>query len=174
MKKIFILITVVIVSACSGNKTASPTAPSTASPAGTIAGTLANKSGPMQNAEVTLKVYQDENCVKLGQQSNLPPEQKAQFERCRKQLSATNSDVQGKYSFANVADGWYALTVNWTTKEDPVPNNPMWKPLILYRADDFLITFIAAKDGSFHMLAVGEPFQFQSRTSTEKNLTLKL
>ena len=170
MKKLFILVAVLIAAACANKTIAPPASPR----AGTIAGTLANKSGPLQNAEVSLKMYKDENCVKLGQQNNLSPEQKAQFEQCRTQLSATNTDAQGKYSFANVAEGWYGLTVNWITKEDPVPNNPMWKPLFLYRADDFLITFIAAKDGSFHMLAVGEPFQFKPAESAEKNLTLKL
>lgn len=170
MKKVFVVIGVLIVAACANKTTAPPVGPR----AGTIAGTLANKNGPMQNAEVSLKVYKDENCVKLGRQNNLSPEQKAQFEQCLTQSSATNTDAQGKYSFTNVAEGWYGLTVNWVTKEDPMPNNPMWKPLFLYRESDFLITFIAAKDGSIHMLAVGEPFQFKATESAEKNLTLKL
>lgn len=169
MKKLFILVAVLAAAACSGNKSASPVGKNT----GTIAGTLANSRGPLQNAEVLLKVYKDENCMKLGKQQNLSPEQDAQFKQCRQQVSTSNSDAQGKYSFANVADGWYDITVNWITKDDPLPANPMWKPLFLYREADFLITFIAAKDGSFHMLAVGEPFQFQGG-STEKNLTLKL
>ena len=167
--KSFALCFLVLAAACSGNK-GNPSAP----PAATISGTLANAKGPLQNAEVKLSIYKDESCVKLGQKSNLPPAEDEQFKQCHQQKSVTNSDVQGKYSFPNVSDGWYSITVNWTTKEDPVPTNPMWKPLFLYRADDFLITFIAAKDGSFRMLAVGPPFQFQGGGSTEKNLTLKL
>jgi hypothetical protein len=170
MKKLFILIAVLVAAGCSSNKSGSPAGPR----AGTIAGTLANSGGPLQNAEVKLSTYKDENCVKLSQKSNLSPDEDQQSKQCRQQLSVTNSDAQGKYNFPNVSDGWYSITVNWTTKEDPLPTNPMWKPLFLYRADDFLITFIAAKDGSFHLLAVGPPFQFQGGGSTEKNLTLKL
>ena len=167
--KSLVLSFLVLAAACSGNK-GNPSAP----PAATISGTLANSKGPLQNAEVKLNTYKDENCVKLGQKSNLPPDEDQQFKQCQQQKAVTNSDAQGKYSFPNVSDGWYSITVNWTTKDDPLPTNPMWKPLFLYRADDFLITFIATKDGSFHMLAVGQAFQFQGGGSTEKNLTLKL
>lgn len=167
--KSVVLFFMVLAAACSGNK-GNPSAP----PAATISGTLANSKGPLQNAEVKLSTYKDENCVKLGQKGNLSPDEDQQFKQCQLQKSVTNSDAQGKYSFPNVSEGWYSITVNWTTKEDPLPSNPMWKPLFLYRADDFLITFIAAKDGSFLLLAVGQPFEFKGGGSMEKNLTLKL
>ena len=143
-------------------------------PANLIAGTLLSKGGPIQNAEVKLKSYADESCAKLGQKNKLTEAEDQQFKQCSREVSSTTSDSQGNYSFPNIADGWYSLQINWTTKDDPVKSNPMWKPLFLYREEGYLITFIAAKDSSFHGLAVGEPFLFSGGDTGKKDLKLKL
>ncbi|HKZ76741.1 MAG TPA: hypothetical protein VJ124_00350 [Pyrinomonadaceae bacterium] len=139
VKKILIPLALVIISfSCLSNKEIpSPRG-------GTIAGTLSGSNGPLQNAEVKLKSYKDENCAKLGQKNKLSQEEDQEFKQCSQQVSAATSDSQGKYAFPNIGDGWYGLEVNWTTNEDPLKNNPMWKPLFLYREEGFLITFIAA------------------------------
>lgn len=139
-----------------------------------IGGTLSGSGGPIQNAEVKLKSYTDENCAKLGQKNKLSEAEDQQYKQCSREMSSTTSDSQGKYSFPNIAAGWYSLQMNWTTKDDPLKSNPMWKPLFLYREEGFLITFIAAKDSSFHVLATGEPFHFSGGDTGKKDLKLKL
>jgi hypothetical protein len=141
---------------------------------GSITGTLSGAGGPIQNAEVKLQSYADENCAKLSQKDKLSEAEDAQYKQCSRQMSSTISDAQGKYSFPNVADGWYSLNVNWTTNEDPLKSNPMWKPIFLYREEGFLVTFIAAKDSSFRGLAVGEPFRFSGGDTGKRDLKLKL
>lgn len=166
-KRIVLLALVVISAACASNKgVLTSTAP-------TISGTLSGAGGPLQNAEVKLKSYKDANCAKLAQQKKLSPEEDQQFKQCTQQVSATTADAQGKYAFPSVPDGWYSLDVNWTTKEDPLKSNPFWKPLFMYHEEGFLVTFMATKDSSFRMLAIGEPFQV-SGGGVHKDLKLTL
>ena len=139
-----------------------------------IGGMLSGSGGPIQNAEVKLRSYADENCAKLSRNNKLSEAEDQQYKQCSREVSSTTSDSQGKYSFPNMVEGWYSLQMNWTTKDDPVKSNPMWKPLFLYREEGFLITFIAAKDSSFHGLAVGEPFRFSGGDTGKKDLKLKL
>jgi len=143
-------------------------------PAAFIGGTLSGSGGPIQNAEVKLKTFADENCAKLGQKNKLSEAEDQHYKQCSREVASTTSDSQGKYSFPNIAEGWYSLHINWTTKDDPLKSNPMWKPLFLYREEGFLITFIAAKDSSFHALATGEPFHFSGGDTGKKDLKLKL
>lgn len=167
-KKLVFIVLVVISVSCSSQKGAAT------SSVPTISGTLSGSNGPLQNAEVKLKGYKDENCAKLAQQKNLSPEEDQQFKQCSQEVSATTADAQGKYAFPSVPDGWYSLEVNWTTKEDPLKSNPFWKPLFMYREEGFLVTFIAAKDSSFRMVAIGEPFRVSSGNAAHKDLKLKL
>ena len=166
--KLVLVVLIVISASCSSNQgVLTPSSP-------TITGTLSGSDGPLQHAEVKLKSYKDENCVKLGQQKKLSPEEDQQFKQCTQQVSATTADAQGKYAFPSVPDGWYSLEVDWTTKEDPLKRNPFWKPLFMYREEGFLVTFMATKDSNFRMLAIGEPFQVSGGNAAPKDLKLKL
>jgi hypothetical protein len=172
--KLTLLIIIVISTACSSNKGVPDSSNKGVSEprASTIAGTLSSSNSPMQNAEIKLKSYKDENCVKLGQKNKLSQEEDQQFKQCHQQVSSTTSDAQGKYAFPNITDGWYSVEVNWTTKENPVKGNLL--PFFVHRKEGFLITFIATKDSTYHVLAVGEPFQFSAGNTGQKDLTLKL
>jgi hypothetical protein len=143
--------------------------------ANVISGTFTGPEGPIQNAEVKLTTYKDENCVKLSQSKNkLSAEEEKEYKSCSQQAGATTSDAQGKYTFANISDGWYRLQFNWTTNVNPISTNPMWQPLFLYREGEYLITFIATKEEpKYHGLAMGEPFQFSGGESGRKDLALK-
>jgi hypothetical protein len=156
---------VIVLASCARSPTSS---------AAFIGGTVSGSGGPIQNAEVKLKSYADENCAKLGQKNKLSESEDQQYKQCSREMSSTTSDSQGKYSFPNLTEGWYSLQINWTTKDDPLKSNPMWKPLFLYREEGFLITFIAAKDSSFRVLATGEPFRFSGGDTGKKDLKLKL
>lgn len=167
-KKLVLLVLVVISVSCSSNKGV------LTSSAPTISGTLSGSGGPLQDAEVKLKSYKDENCAKLAQQKKLSQEEDQQFKQCTQQVSATTADAQGKYAFPSVPDGWYSLEVIWTTKEDPLKSNPFWKPLFMYHEEGFLVTFMATKDSSFRVLAIGVPFQVSGGNGVHKDLKLKL
>jgi hypothetical protein len=170
-KKFVLLLLVIISTACSSNKGGSDSNKTVSEPpARSIAGMLSGSNGPMQNAEVKLKSYKDEACVKLGQKNKLSPEEDQQFKQCHQQVSATTADARGKYAFPNIGDGWYSVEVKWTTKEDPRGGNPM--PFFIHRKEGFLVTYIAAKDGSFHVLAIGEAFQFSGGNTGQKDLKL--
>jgi hypothetical protein len=168
-KPYLLILMLVTVSACSATNKDSATSTTRG-----LTGTLSTSRGPMQNAEVKLSNYADENCTKLALKQKLSPEEDQQLKQCSRQAASTTSDAQGKYAFPNLTDGWYSVQITWTTSEDPLKSNPMWKPIFLYRENDFLITFIAAKDSTFRMVAGSAPFQFHAENSLQKDLKLKL
>jgi hypothetical protein len=148
---------------------------SSAARANVISGTFSGPDGPIQNAEVKLTSYKDENCVKLSQsKTKLSGDDEKNYKSCSQQVGKTTSDAQGKYSFPNISEGWYSLTFTWATNVDPVPSNPIWPPLFLWREGEYLITFMATKqEPKFHGLAVGEAFMFSGGESGRKDLTIK-
>jgi hypothetical protein len=142
----------------------------------TINGTLSGSEGPIQNAEVKLMTYKDENCVKLSQtKGKLSTEQAQQYKDCTREAAATTTDSQGKYAFANMDTGWYRLEFRWKTSVNPIKSNPMWQPIFIYREGEYLITFLATKEEPrYHGLAIGEAFQYAGTESSQKDLGLKL
>lgn len=168
IRMIFILPLTALTISCAGDK--GDGGATASQPANVIEGTLTGPDGPLRRAEIRLKTYRDEDCVKLAQsKAPLSQEEKMQLEECSRELTTATSDEEGRYVFPNVSEGWYGLVVNWTS--DAKPSIP--GPLFIYREGDFLITLIWNKDKPLTGTAVGEIFRLSGGQTGRKDLMLK-
>jgi hypothetical protein len=139
--------------------TATPIPPTATLKPPAVSGTLIGSDGAIAGAEVTLKTYRDEACVKLAEATELSESETEQLDECSSEFASTTSDTQGQYRFPDVSPGWYKLSFSWTLAQKPDVMFP-----IDFR-DGFLIAFYETNTSPkvYSALALGEIFQFSGK-----------
>jgi hypothetical protein len=117
-----------------------------------ITGTLFDK-GPVTDAEIDLQLLQDESCAKLfvSQRSDKRAQQK--LAGCNRDLASTHPDPGGRYSFSNLAPGWYAIHFVWSMAEKPAHPTA-------FKRGEWGVMYPGYKDntGKYDSFAQGKPF----------------
>jgi len=131
---------------------------------GTILGRITDLDGPVAGAEITLKSFQDEACVKLAESTGgLSEEEKKQLDTCSKEVAQVTSNTDGKYEFPNISPGWYSLSIFWKlkgTSEDYVN-----------LLDDEFVVVALNLNGEYSVLAIQKAI---FRFSAEEPMTIDL
>lgn len=90
--KLIFLGLVVLSASCASNKTTPAQGLSARAPS--IAGTLSDSGGALQNAEVKLKSYKHEECVKLAQKQNASKDESEQLKQCSQEISSHSPNLK--------------------------------------------------------------------------------
>jgi hypothetical protein len=100
--------------------------------------------GPIAEAQIYLKAYQDEDCVKLAESTQeLSDQEKKQLEDCaHDDASSTTSDTEGRYEFPEIGRGWYSLVIEWELREPP---NVSFGFILEFR-DGFFVAVLETKE----------------------------
>ncbi len=123
----FVFLTVLL-SGCAPASTLVPPSPTLTPERVTLSGNLIGPDegepigphGPIAGAQVMLKAFQDEECVKLAEStSELSEEENKQLDDCTHEAGSTTSDAEGRWEFLNVDPGWYTLRIDWELSEPP-------------------------------------------------------
>lgn len=139
--------------------TATPIPPTATLEPFTVLGTLIGSDGAIIGAEITLKTYQDETCVKLAEATELSDAEKKQLDDCSSDYASTTSNAEGQYRFSEVAPGWYKLNFTWVLNQKP----DMLFPLEF--KNGFLIAYYETTSAPivYSAFALGEIFQFSGK-----------
>jgi len=120
---------------------------------------------PIAGAQVVLQMFNDEACAKLFDLPRTSPEDAARLAKCSRDLFTVETDENGKFAFAGVQAGWYAVRFLWTI--EPKPSTGPSADHI----SGFLVVYAAQKDasGRYDTLSQGPAFHF----TAERDYTIE-
>lgn len=143
----------------------STTAPTVAK----IHGVLTVTGEALAGAEVELTFFKDKECHELANRKpeSLTPEERLRLEAGRRTLPKFPSDAKGQYTAANLAPGWYMVSVGWTSDQTPRWHNSP------FQGDWFVVHYRRSDPAKpFGFTAVCEAFEV--KPGEERMLDMKL
>lgn len=132
----------------------------------TLSGKIVDLDGPVAGAEITLKSFQDEACVKIAESTGgLSEEEEKQLDACSKEIAKVTSNEEGQYEFPDIGPGWYSLSVFWKLdigSED-----------YINLLDDEFVVLAMNLNGEHSVLAIQKAiFRFSAEAPITVDLTL--
>jgi hypothetical protein len=128
-----------------------------------VSGMLFDKR-PVTNAEIDLQLLQDDHCAKLFVSRRHDVRAQQNLRACTRDLLSTRPDNDGRYRFADLAPGWYAIHIVWSMAEKPPHPRE-------FKRGDWAVAFPGYKDktGMYDAFAQGKPFYISGESDVVKD-----
>ena len=128
-----------------------------------VIGTLFDR-GPVTDAEIDLQLLQDEHCARLFVGQSRDAQAQKKLEGCTRDLLSTHPDSEGRYRFADLAPGWYAIHFVWSMAEKPTHPRA-------FKRGEWGVLYSGYKDktGKYDSFAQGRPFYISGESDVVKD-----
>ncbi len=157
-----------LLSAChkaSVNNTPTPSP----SPSPAISGKLLFFGGPLTEADVSLNLFKDEQCIKLNYKGDLSPDERNQLNECAKRdVVKVRPDENGNYRVVPPSPGWWQVKVLWWS-DKTLGGTSGFKDV-----GDFQVIYAEKKDepGKVRFFASTKPFHTTGQEDVVKNFSI--
>jgi hypothetical protein len=120
--------------------------------------TLNEQGTPVKGALVVLQRLKDSDCVKLFNNPSPTFREIQKAEKCVTDLPDGATDVNGKYSYQQLAAGWYDIRSLWSMQKPPAPSSA-----IACVTGDWQVVYEPGRDhtGKYDAMVQGRPFELK-------------
>src|SRR5215467_745098 len=134
--------------------------------AGAIRGTLSEAGAPIAEATVFLQSFDDQTCATLFIPAKEDHKSTSKLQTCMHDVSSASSDASGRYEFANLRAGWYAIHFLWNIGKKPSQS--------MFNQGRWTVMYAGQKDstGRYDTMAQDIPFYFSAKEDAKRDFDM--
>lgn len=135
-----------------------------AAQSGSVQLTLTEQGSPVAGGLVVLQRLKDAECVKLFKTKNPSRKEIERARTCMTDLPDGVTDANGKYTYQQLAPGWYDLRFLWSMQKAPAPSSA-----IACVGEDWQVVYEPGRDrtGKYDAMVQGWPFELKDGEARE-------